>query len=329
MVCRYRNRWPLRRICLSETLRPMTLTTDLSLGRRAMAMIEELARHTDEPGRITRLYLSEAHRSGAQTPPSRLMRRPVLSAHIDALGTVVGRLEGTNPDAPAILIGSHIDSVVDAGRYDGNLGVVLGIVAVEALREQGIAPAWPIEIVAFGDEENVRFPTNLSTSQALAGRFDPAWLDGRDAGGRHASRCADPLRRRSGGIRGARARPGALPRLSRSAYRAGTAPRSAGPARRHRLRHQRHHAGPRHRHRRGGPCRHRADGHAPRRAGGRRRDDRHRGARRLDPHRHGRDRRRRAGAARRDQRHSRAGRFHPRRALAGRCGAPRHGARTS
>jgi allantoate deiminase len=160
----------------------MTHPTDLTLGRRAMAMIEDLARHTDEPGRLTRLYLSKAHRKAAEAT-LRLMQQAGLDAHIDALGSVVGRIEGTDPDAPALLIGSHIDSVVDAGRYDGNLGVVLGIVVVEALRRQGITPARPIEVVAFGDEENVRFPTNLSTSHALAGRFNPAWLDGRDQDG--------------------------------------------------------------------------------------------------------------------------------------------------
>jgi allantoate deiminase len=160
----------------------MTHPTDLTLGRRAMAMIEDLAQHTDEPGRLTRLYLSDAHRRAAQATLG-LMREAGLDAHMDALGSVIGRIEGADREAPALLIGSHIDSVVDAGRYDGTLGVVLGIVAVEALRQQGTVPACPIEIVAFGDEENVRFPTNLSTSQALAGRFDPAWLDGRDQGG--------------------------------------------------------------------------------------------------------------------------------------------------
>jgi allantoate deiminase len=160
----------------------MTNATDLTLGRRVMAMIEDLAQHTDEPGRITRLYLSTAHRRAAEATLG-LMQAAGLDAHIDALGSVIGRIEGADPDAPALVIGSHIDSVVDAGRYDGNLGVVLGIAVVEALRRQGITPACPIEIVAFGDEENVRFPTNLSTSYALAGRFNPAWLDGRDQDG--------------------------------------------------------------------------------------------------------------------------------------------------
>ncbi|MDQ4135463.1 MAG: M20/M25/M40 family metallo-hydrolase, partial [Pseudomonadota bacterium] len=159
----------------------LSAKSDLSLGRRVMALIEELAGYTDEPGRLTRLYLSPAHRAAAEAT-RRMMDEAGLEAVIDPAGSVIGRLAGTDPAAPAILIGSHIDSVVDAGRFDGNLGVVLGIVAAQALREAG-GPAIPIEVVAFGDEENVRFPTNLSTSQALAGRYDPAWLDGRDTDG--------------------------------------------------------------------------------------------------------------------------------------------------
>jgi len=147
-----------------------------------MALLDTLAQHSDEQGRLTRLYLSPAHRDAAQTT-LRLMREAGLDSHIDALGSVIGRIEGSDPDAPALIIGSHIDTVVDAGRYDGTLGVVLGIVTIEALRAQGFMPACPIEVVAFGDEENVRFPTNLSSSYALAGRYNPAWLDGRDQTG--------------------------------------------------------------------------------------------------------------------------------------------------
>jgi allantoate deiminase len=156
--------------------------SDLSLGRRVVTLVDDLAQFTDEPGRITRLYLSKAHRAAAEAT-LRMMRQAGLRAEIDAAGSVVGRIEGSNPNAPAILVGSHIDSVVDAGRFDGNLGVVLGIVALEALRASGHAIACPIEVVAFGDEENVRFPTNLSTSNALAGRYNPLWLDGTDANG--------------------------------------------------------------------------------------------------------------------------------------------------
>ncbi|MBZ6077804.1 allantoate amidohydrolase [Microvirga puerhi] len=160
----------------------MTDSSEPALGRRAMAMLDELARYSDDAGRLTRLYLSKAHRAAAEATLE-LMQRAGLDAHIDPLGSVIGRIEGTDRNAPALMIGSHIDTVIDAGRYDGTLGVVLGIVAVEALLEEGIAPACPIEIVAFGDEENARFPTNLSTSYALSGKYNPDWLDGADEQG--------------------------------------------------------------------------------------------------------------------------------------------------
>jgi allantoate deiminase len=156
------------------------MTENAVLGRRVMALVEDLAQHTDEPGRLTRLYLSKAHRAAAEAT-RRIMREAGLAAEIDPLGTVVGRLPGPRADAPVVILGSHIDSVVDAGKFDGNLGVVCGIVAAQGLA--GDRLPFGIEVVAFGDEENARFPTNLSTSYAFAGRYDARWLDGRDAGG--------------------------------------------------------------------------------------------------------------------------------------------------
>jgi allantoate deiminase len=152
------------------------------LGGRVMALVDALARHTDEPGRLTRLYLSPAHRAAADAT-LRMMKAVGLEAGIDAVGNVVGRYEASRPGAPALIVGSHLDSVVDAGRFDGPLGVACGIVAVEALAQEGLRLPFAVEVVAFGDEENVRFPTSLSTSSALAGRYDPAWLDGVDADG--------------------------------------------------------------------------------------------------------------------------------------------------
>ncbi|HKH33802.1 MAG TPA: allantoate amidohydrolase [Beijerinckiaceae bacterium] len=153
-----------------------------SLGARVMALVDALARHTDEPGRLTRLYLSQAHRATAEATLG-IMREAGLDARIDAVGNVIGRYEGERAGAPALIVGSHLDSVVDAGRFDGPLGVVCGIVAVEALAREGLRLPFAIEAAAFGDEENVRFPTNLSTSYALAGRYDPKWLDAPDADG--------------------------------------------------------------------------------------------------------------------------------------------------
>lgn len=152
------------------------------VGAALMARLDELAQCTDEPGRLTRLFLSPAHRRAAALVES-WMREAGMSARLDAAGTVRGRYEGASPDAPAVILGSHIDTVRDAGRYDGNLGVILAIAVVAALHARGERLPFALEIAAFGDEEGVRFPSTLLGSKALAGRFDPAVLAGRDADG--------------------------------------------------------------------------------------------------------------------------------------------------
>jgi allantoate deiminase len=155
-----------------------------------MRRLESFARHTDERGRLTRLYLSPAHKAAAHELME-WMRAAGLSVTMDALGTVQGRYEGTTPDAPALLIGSHIDTVRDAGRYDGTLGVLSGLAAVEEVNRRGERFPFAIEVIAFGDEENIRFPTTLMSSRALTGDFDARWLDTRDETG---VRLADALR---------------------------------------------------------------------------------------------------------------------------------------
>ncbi|MBI5910520.1 MAG: allantoate amidohydrolase [Betaproteobacteria bacterium] len=156
--------------------------SDERLGRRVMERLDALARHSDEPGKLTRLYLSAAHKTAAEELAG-WMREAGLTVSIDALGTVVGRYESAIPGAPALLFGSHIDTVRDAGRYDGALGVIAGLVAVEELAKRHEKFPFAIEVVAFGDEEGVRFPTTLTSSRALAGNFDPAVLDACDAEG--------------------------------------------------------------------------------------------------------------------------------------------------
>lgn len=147
-----------------------------------MERLDALARHSDEPGKLTRLYLSAAHKA-ASDELAQWMREVGLTVSIDALGTVVGRYESTPRGKPAVLLGSHIDTVRDAGRYDGALGVVASLVAVEELSKRCENFPFTIEVVAFGDEEGIRFPTALTASRALAGNFDPAVLDVCDAEG--------------------------------------------------------------------------------------------------------------------------------------------------
>ena len=110
--------------------------TPSGAGHAVMARLDELATFTDEPGRVTRLYLTPSHRAAALQVAA-WMQAAGMTAHVDAAGNVIGRLEGAQPGLPALLLGSHIDSVRDAGKYDGPLGVVAAIAAVEKVRERG------------------------------------------------------------------------------------------------------------------------------------------------------------------------------------------------
>jgi allantoate deiminase len=154
----------------------------LSFGSALMARLDELATFSDDPARLTRHYLSPAH-CHAMRQVADWMRAAGMGARIDAVGNVIGRYEGRRAGAPAVLVGSHIDTVTDAGKYDGTLGVLAGIAAVEALHRAGERLPVAIEVIAFGDEEGVRFPTTLTGSRALAGTLDPRALEACDAAG--------------------------------------------------------------------------------------------------------------------------------------------------
>lgn len=157
-------------------------SNSLRLGERVMGRLDELALITEEEGKITRLFLTPAHKEAMERVRG-WMEEAGLTTHADDIGNLAGRVEGPNADAPTFILGSHIDSVRDAGRYDGCFGALSAIEVVEELRRTGIALPFAIEVVAFGDEEGVRFPTTLSGSRALAGNFKRESLDMRDADG--------------------------------------------------------------------------------------------------------------------------------------------------
>lgn len=158
------------------------LDVDLAAGRRLMARLEAFADFTDEPRRLTRLFLSEAHRRAALAFIG-WCGETGLEAKIDAAGNVVARYEGKRAGAPALMLGSHIDTVRDAGRYDGNYGALAALAVVEQLSARDERLDHAIEIVAFGDEEGVRFRTTLTGSRALAGNYPQDVLDQKDAQG--------------------------------------------------------------------------------------------------------------------------------------------------
>ncbi len=160
----------------AKTTLPDPATPAHPTGAEALRRCAELARFSSHPGALTRLYLTPAHRAAADEVAG-WMRQAGMTVEIDAAATVVGRYEGTTPDAPALLLGSHIDTVREAGRYDGILGVVLAIQAVGALHARGERLPCAIEVLAFGDEEGVRFPVTLTGSRAVAGTLAPEMLE--------------------------------------------------------------------------------------------------------------------------------------------------------
>ena len=155
------------------------------LGERALAMLDALASISAEPDRLTRLYLSPEHKSAAALV-GEWMRRSGLSVRMDAAATIHGFLPAGRDGAGSsrrLLVGSHIDTVIDGGRFDGALGVVAGILAVEEIRSRNIALPFGLEILAFGDEEGVRFPKTLIGSSTIAGSIEPGVLETMDSSG--------------------------------------------------------------------------------------------------------------------------------------------------
>ena len=142
----------------------------VSGGARAVARCDALgvAPYSDMVGGLYRGYLTPAY-AAAQEALAEWMAQAGMAVRRDAAANLIGRYEGARPDAPALLIGSHLDSVRDGGRYDGPLGIMLGVEAVAALDRTGRRLPFPIEVIAFGDEEGSRFPAAMLTSRAVAG----------------------------------------------------------------------------------------------------------------------------------------------------------------
>lgn len=170
-----------------------------------------LARHwldrlavCSEPGPgVTRLPFTPEHHAALAVLTS-MMQQAGLAIRLDDAGTLIGRLDG--PDgAPVLLMGSHQDSVREGGAYDGIMGVVLPVLTLMKLRQKGVTLPFAVEVLAFADEEGVRFPTALMGPRALAGTFDMAALDLQDRDGITLRRAMEDF-----GLK-----PDALPRLRR------------------------------------------------------------------------------------------------------------------
>jgi beta-ureidopropionase / N-carbamoyl-L-amino-acid hydrolase len=151
-------------------------------GDRILQLSDHLAQWSETPHGLTCTYLSSAHRAVA-VEIAALMIKAQLETQIDAVGNVVGRYRSNNDKARTVIVGSHYDTVSNAGKYDGRLGIVTALAVVEHFARAGRTLPFHLDVIAFSEEEGVRFSASYIGSSAIAGRFDPALLDRRDAKG--------------------------------------------------------------------------------------------------------------------------------------------------
>ena len=155
------------------------------LGEGTNRMLGEMRNVSDSEVRMERTFLSPASLRAAALA-SKWMEEAGMRTWMDGVGNVHGRLDGTDPAAPALLLGSHIDTVIDGGNYDGIMGVVTAISVVQALTAQ-YGPErlrHPVEVIAFSDEEGVRFHSTFLGSRGISGTFvEHGYLDAKDKNG--------------------------------------------------------------------------------------------------------------------------------------------------
>ncbi|MGE5988983.1 allantoate amidohydrolase [Klebsiella michiganensis] len=149
---------------------------------RVMVRADELAAISETSDALTRVYLSPQHLEANQRA-ARWMTQAGMTVWQDSVGNICGRYEGEQEGAPAILLGSHLDTVRNAGRYDGMLGVLTAIEVVHGLHQQGRRLKQAIEIVGFCDEEGTRFGITLLGSRGITGTWPESWLAQTDADG--------------------------------------------------------------------------------------------------------------------------------------------------
>lgn len=145
-------------------------------AERIMDRCETLAGISAMEGGILRAYLTEEHRRHNQQAAV-WMSEAGMKTWQDAAGNQCARLEGREEGLPALLIGSHLDTVPDAGKYDGILGVLLAVEVVRRLKDVQSELPFALEVVAFADEEGTRFGATLLGSCALAGTWHPEWWE--------------------------------------------------------------------------------------------------------------------------------------------------------
>jgi allantoate deiminase len=162
----------------AESAGPQTL----SLGEEIVGRINQLAAISETPQHLARIFLTREHRAAAELIMG-WMRSAGMAAHLDAIGNICGRYEGDRPGLPCLMLGSHYDTVRDAGKWDGPLGLITAISCVGDLARRGRRFPFAIEVIGFADEEGVRFASTLLGSRAVAGTFVESALAVKDEAG--------------------------------------------------------------------------------------------------------------------------------------------------
>ena len=180
-----------------ETLRQMQRVSELQLHERFGESIEQgqlvwdwqehLAQHSDdgfaEKGQLTVTYLTPTHQACARQIMADMQACGCDEVFMDAVGNVVGRYLGSQPDQAMLMTGSHYDTVRNGGKYDGRLGIYVPLACIRMLSKAGRRLPYGIEVVAFSEEEGQRYKATFLASSALTGQFDPDWLEQTDAQG--------------------------------------------------------------------------------------------------------------------------------------------------
>ena len=151
-------------------------------AERIMQRIHELAAISEDADGVTRTFGTPAFLQGRALVQS-WFEAAGLTTRLDGIGNLRARLASANPQAKTFVLASHIDTVVNAGKFDGPLGVLMGLDLLENLQARQATLPFHLELIAFSDEEGVRFHSTYLGSTVVAGSFDHTWLTRADAGG--------------------------------------------------------------------------------------------------------------------------------------------------
>ena len=148
---------------MNETKAAIAGMKQALLGDQIVARIDRLAAISETPDHLARVFLTPEHRAAADLILS-WMREAGMSAHLDAIGNVCGRYEGERSGLPCLMLGSHYDTVRDAGKWDGPLGLIAAISCVADLNRSGRRLPFAIEVTGFADEEGCGLPPRCSAA---------------------------------------------------------------------------------------------------------------------------------------------------------------------